>query len=136
MTDSRKLIFSLLIAATVTTAGPAALADPEDPANGRDGATPTSEAAAASEAGKQVYNAVCIACHSPPGVGGAPALGDGDAWSARMAQGMDTLIDHALNGYSGGTGIMPRKGGRLDLPDEDIIAAIHYMIEQIEQNDQ
>ena len=29
--------------------------------------------------GHQVYNNVCIACHSPPGVAGAPAFGDADA---------------------------------------------------------
>ncbi len=33
--------------------------------------------------------------------GSGPALGDGDAWAARIAQGMDTPIDHALQGFSG-----------------------------------
>jgi cytochrome c len=94
---------------------------------------PTPEAVAAPLTGPQVYNAVCIACHSAPGVGGAPVLGDGDAWTARVAQGMDTLIDHALHGFSGSTGIMPMKGGRVDLSDEEIIGAVEYMIEQVAQ---
>jgi cytochrome c5 len=113
--------------------GQAALADPEEP--GATQATPisTPAAVAAPLTGPEVYNAVCIACHAPPGVGGAPALGDGDAWAARIAQGMDTLIDHALNGFSGSTGIMPRKGGRIDLSDEEIIGAIEFMIEQVAQ---
>ena len=79
----------------------------------------------------EVYNAVCIACHGPPALGGAPALGDRDAWAARIAQGMGTLVNHALRGYSGSTGIMPRKGGRLDLSDEEVVGAVEYMVEQV-----
>lgn len=92
-----------------------------------------SEELAVSLTGSQVYNNVCIACHSPPGVGGAPALGDGDAWAERITHGMNTLIDHALNGFSGSTGIMPKKGGRVDLSDEEIIGATEYMVEQAAQ---
>ena len=83
--------------------------------------------------GQQVYNNVCIACHSPPGVGGAPALGDSDAWAERIANGMDMLTDHALNGFSGKTGVMPKKGERVDLSDEEVIAAVKYMAEQVVQ---
>jgi len=88
---------------------------------------------AAPPTGPHVYNAVCIACHAAPGIGGAPALGDVDAWAARIAQGMETLIDHALRGFSGSTGVMPRKGGRVDLSDEEIIGAVEYMVEQVAQ---
>ena len=91
------------------------------------------EAAVAGMNGEQVYKNVCIACHYPPGVGGAPALGDAEAWSPRIAQGMNTLIDHALNGFSGSTGVMPKKGERLDLSDKEIIEAIEYMVEQVDQ---
>jgi cytochrome c5 len=114
---------------------PVALADSVALANSEELAAPisTSEAAAAPLTGPQVYNAVCIACHAPPGVGGAPALGDGEAWASRIALGADTLIDHALHGYSGDKGVMPRKGGRLDLSDEEIIAAVEYMLEQVAQ---
>jgi len=110
--------------------GHAALADPDE--SDASPATPVSEpdAVAASLTGPEVYNEICVACHAPPGVGGAPALGDGDAWAARIGQGMDTLIDHALHGYSGGSGIMPKKGGRLDLADEEIIGAVEYMVDQ------
>jgi cytochrome c5 len=95
--------------------------------------SPRPKVVAAPLTGPQVYNAVCIACHAAPGVGGAPALGDGHAWAARIGQGMDTLIDHALHGFSGSTGVMPRKGGRVDLSDEEIIGAVEYMIEQVPQ---
>ena len=83
--------------------------------------------------GQQVYKTVCIACHAPPDVGGAPALGNADAWAGRIAQGMDTLSDHALNGFSGNTGVMPKKGERPDLSDEEIIKAVKYMVEQAAQ---
>jgi cytochrome c len=113
--------------------GQVALADPEEP--GATQAAPISKPEPVAEplAGPEVYREVCIACHAPPGIGGAPALGDGEAWAARIAQGMETLIDNALNGFSGSTGIMPRKGGRVDLSDEEIIAAIEYMVEQVAQ---
>lgn len=85
--------------------------------------------------GEQVYNNVCIACHSPPGVGGAPALGDNEAWAPRLAQGIEILNDHALNGFSGKVGVMPKKGERLDLSDEETIRAVAYMIGQLDQSE-
>jgi cytochrome c5 len=83
--------------------------------------------------GPQVYNMACIACHAPPGVGGAPPLGDGDAWGPRVAKGRDTLIDHALNGFQGEAGVMPARAGRPDLSNEEIIGALDYMLSQVAQ---
>ena len=123
----------VLVASISMSIGCVALADPEQQAANPAEAISTPESSAESLTGPEVYNEICIACHAPPGVGGAPALSDGNAWAARIAQGMDTLIDHALNGYSGSAGIMPRKGGRVDLSDEEIIRAVEYMIEQSAQ---
>ena len=128
--DRFMLALGILVGVAV---GQAALADPEQPAAITVAPISTPKAVAAPLTGPQVYDAVCIACHAAPGVGGAPALGDGDAWAARIAQGMDTLIDHALHGYSGSTGVMPMKGGRVDLSDEEIIGAVEYMVEQVAQ---
>lgn len=130
---SFKLVLGLVIGVAAAPVGQVALADSEELAARQNAATSKPEAATARLTGPEVYNTVCIACHHPPGLGGAPALGDGDAWAPRIAQGMETLIDHALGGYSGATGIMPRKGGRLDLSDEEIIGAIEYMVEQVAQ---
>ena len=47
---------------------------------------------------------------------------------------MDTLIDHALHGFTGATGVMPKKGQRIDLSDEEIIGAVRYMAEQVIPN--
>jgi cytochrome c5 len=81
--------------------------------------------------GPQVYNMACIVCHASPGVGGAPPLGDTAAWAERIAQGAETLNRHALEGFQGNTGFMPAKGGRVDLSDEEITAAVEYMVEQL-----
>ena len=80
--------------------------------------------------GPQVYNAACIVCHQPPGTTGAPPIGDVAAWAPRIAQGMDTLYMHALGGFQGQKGFMPPKGGRVDLSDDEIKAAVDYITEQ------
>ena len=120
------LIPGMLISVAVAQGALAASAEPA-------ASISTAEAVAAALTGQQVYNNVCIACHTPPGVGGAPAFGDAEAWAPRIAQGMDTLIDHALNGFTGSTGVMPMKGERVDLSDEEIIGAVEYMVGQVDQ---
>lgn len=77
--------------------------------------------------GPQVYNSACLACHGA-GIGGAPILGDAAQWTDRIAQGADTLKVHAVQGFTGSMGYMPPKGGRLDLSDAEIEAAVDYMI--------
>jgi cytochrome c len=79
--------------------------------------------------GPQVYNTACLACHGA-GIGGAPILGDVAQWAGRITQGTDTLKKHALLGYTGSMGYMPPKGGRLDLSDAEINAAVDYMISE------
>ncbi|MGI9342590.1 MAG: c-type cytochrome [Gammaproteobacteria bacterium] len=93
------------------------------------GEVATAEPVAAVLTGPQVYNQACLACHGA-GVGGAPVVGEPDVWSGRIAQGNAVLTDHVINGYTGPAGYMPPKGGRVDLSDEEIIAAMDYMIEE------
>src|SRR5690606_17849933 len=66
--------------------------------------------------GPQVYNEACITCHGS-GIGGAPITTNAAAWESRIAQGIDTLRQHAIEGYTGSSGYMPPKGGRMDLLD-------------------
>jgi cytochrome c5 len=92
-------------------------------------ATAIPEAAApvaAKLTGEQVYNAACFACHGT-GVGGAPKFGDAAAWKPRVAKGKAILNKHSLEGFQGEAGYMPPKGGRVDLSDEEIIAAVGFM---------
>lgn len=77
--------------------------------------------------GDEVYNTTCVACHGS-GLAGAPKLGDKAAWSARIAVGNDTLHKHAIEGYTGKSGVMPAKGGMTSVTDASIIAAVDYMV--------
>ena len=87
------------------------------------------EPVAAALSGPQVYNSACLACHGA-GIGGAPVLGNAEAWAARITQGIDVLKDHAINGYQGSAGFMPAKGGRADLSDEEVASAVDYMVSE------
>ena len=87
------------------------------------------ESASPDDKGKAVYDGSCFACHTS-GLAGAPKLGDKAAWEPRVAQGMDTLVARAIQGFQGQGGIMPPKGGRADLADADVKAAVMYMVEQ------
>jgi cytochrome c5 len=74
------------------------------------------------QGGQAVYTAVCAACHGT-GAAGAPKLGDAGAWGPRLAQGFDTLVQHALQGIRA----MPAKGGNPDLDDVEVARAVAYM---------
>ncbi|WP_136681028.1 c-type cytochrome [Neptunomonas sp. XY-337] len=82
----------------------------------------------AALAGQSVYNNACQACHNS-GIAGSPKFGDASAWAPRIKQGMDVLMGHAINGFSGESGIMPPKGGRVDLSDQQVKDAVAYMVE-------
>ena len=77
--------------------------------------------------GPSVYEQVCGACHLN-GIGGAPKSDDRAAWAPRIAQGKDTLYKHAIEGFNGKAGVMPAKGGRVDLSDDLVKAAVDYMV--------
>jgi len=83
---------------------------------------------ATAQSGQEVYQSACAACHGA-GVAGAPKFGDAAAWSDRAAKGMDTLTQHAINGFQGSAGFMPPKGGRADLSDEAVKSAVQYMVD-------
>ena len=79
--------------------------------------------------GKSVVASACWACHGS-GIAGAPRVGDKAAWAPRIAKGIETLETHAIKGFQGASGVMPAKGGRLDLPDDAIKAAVEQMVSQ------
>jgi cytochrome c5 len=88
----------------------------------------TTAPAAAARSGKQVYDTSCFACHAI-GAAGAPKFGDRAAWAPRIAQGMDLLVTHAINGFQGATGVMPPKGTCANCSDDEMKAAVEYMVE-------
>lgn len=80
--------------------------------------------------GKATYDAVCFVCHTP-GAAGAPKFGDKVAWAPRIEKGVEVLHSNSINGYMGSAGMMPPKGGRPDIADADIKAAVDYMVEAV-----
>ncbi|MEK6744892.1 MAG: c-type cytochrome [Nitrospirota bacterium] len=82
------------------------------------------DAAKAARTGKQVYESVCIACHGT-GAAGAPKFGD-TAWVEReKKEGLKELVKDAIKGERA----MPPKGGCTDCSDNEIRAAVQYMID-------
>jgi cytochrome c5 len=90
---------------------------------------PAAAAKTPDDPGKKAYDSVCVACHGA-GVAGAPKVGDKAVWTERMQQGMETLYTHAIAGFQGKAGMMPAKGGGTTLSDEDVKAAVRYMLKQ------
>jgi cytochrome c5 len=82
-----------------------------------------SAAGGAPRSGDAVYNGSCMACHGS-GAGGAPKTGDKGAWAPRIAQGLDKLVEHAVGGFKG----MPAKGLCMNCSDDEIKAAVEYMV--------
>lgn len=74
--------------------------------------------------GKEIFEAVCAACHSA-GVLGAPKVGTASDWAPRLKQGMDTLVKHAIEGIRA----MPARGGDPTLSDEDVRKTVQYMVD-------
>jgi len=73
--------------------------------------------------GKAVYDKTCVACHAA-GVANAPKLGDKAAWAPRVGGGRDALVASVIKGK----GAMPPKAGSADLKEDDIKAAVEYML--------
>lgn len=88
-------------------------------------AAPAASASADAGKGKQIFDSTCMACHAT-GAAGAPKVGDKAAWAPRIAQGMDTLLNHAINGIRA----MPPKGTCMTCSDADLKDAIEYMVSQ------
>lgn len=123
-------------AATPAVTGSGATAPASTPASNvpappAAGAAPSAAAPAVPAAGdsaakgKSIYDASCAACHAT-GVAGAPKFGDKAAWAPRIKAGTSALYNSALKGKNA----MPPKGGNTALSDDDVKAAVDYMVAQ------
>jgi len=83
--------------------------------------------AAADDPGAATYSKLCQACHAS-GAAGAPLLGNKEAWEPRIALGMDSLLQTVIDGK----GAMPPRGTCGDCSDDDLRAAIEYMISKVQ----
>ncbi len=77
---------------------------------------------------QEIYNNVCAACHTT-GAAGSPVLNDASLWTDRLAQGIDALVSNAVNGIN----LMPAKGGRVDLTDDQVRVTVEWMVAQVQQ---
>ncbi len=75
--------------------------------------------------GKGVYEKFCFACHAT-GVSEAPLLGDVDAWTLRIAKGLDVLWESTINGLEA----MPMRGTCMSCSDDELREAMEYVIGQ------
>lgn len=100
----------------------------------RAAAEAAAKAAAASQVayggtldGSVIYGNLCAGCHKA-GVGGAPKMEGPDGMAARAGKGKDTLYKHAIEGFQGTAGMMPARGGNPALNDDQVKAAVDFML--------
>lgn len=100
--------------------------------SGEAGAAALAEAQAATAApveevvvdGPSVYGGLCMSCHDA-GVAGAPIKGS-ELMAAREAEkGLEMLVQNAINGLNA----MPARGGNPNLTDEQVRAAVEFMLQ-------
>ena len=106
--------------AAPAAAAPAAAA----PAPAAAAAPAPQQTAAVNPAGEQLYKTVCFACHAT-GVANAPKFGDKAAWEPFIKTGMDAMVQVAMQGKPP----MPPKGGAANASEEDIRAAVQFMVD-------
>ena len=75
---------------------------------------------------ESLYKQNCKVCHAQ-GINGAPILGNPKMWGPRIAKGEKALVQNAVNGV----GLMPPKGGRSGLSEEQISQIVSFMLEQL-----
>lgn len=90
------------------------------------GRSSSESVAVALEPGESLYNTVCQACHTA-GIAGAPKTGDKTAWSERVKLGNDTLSKSVINGKN----MMPARGGATNASNDDIRAAVDFMLSKV-----
>ena len=69
--------------------------------------------------GQAVYEQNCASCHRIL----TPKFGDKTAWADRIKEGTDSLVANTIKGK----GAMPPRGGKPNLSDDDIKAAVEYI---------
>ena len=126
-------LLALVVLLGLAACGKQDAAAPAAPVNPPAAQAPAPAAAAVAVSaentlGKSVYGKVCALCHAA-GVGGAPKPGDKADWGPRIAQGEALLFKHSLEGYAGAKGVMPPRGTGTGLSDDEIKAAVRYMVD-------
>ncbi|HEY8386750.1 MAG TPA: cytochrome c5 family protein [Porticoccaceae bacterium] len=87
-------------------------------------ALPAAASGGGARSGEEIYNRFCMSCHMT-GAAGAPKLGDAEAWGPRIAQGIEVLYTHSIEGFKG----MPPRGLCMDCSDEELHLTVDYIVE-------
>lgn len=83
----------------------------------------TTETASSDNVGAKIVDQTCALCHRT-GMMNSPKIGDADGWAPRIEKGMDKVYANAINGFN----MMPARGGNAGLSDDDVKAAVDYII--------
>lgn len=82
-----------------------------------------SNALADEPSGRQIYKMNCAMCHKT-GLNAAPKYGNKRAWVPILEKGKEKVYENTINGI----GAMPPRGGKPNLTDEEIRAAVDFMV--------
>lgn len=81
-------------------------------------------AAGGDDIGAGIVKQTCALCHKT-GMMSSPKLGSAEDWAPRIEKGMDVLYDNAINGFN----MMPARGSKASLTDDEVKAAVDTMVE-------
>ena len=83
---------------------------------------------AALQKGRSLWLESCEGCHGY-GIADAPIPMQPDDWKKRVVKDRDLLYRHAIEGFIGEDySMMPARGGNDELNDEQVKAAVDYML--------
>ena len=83
-------------------------------------------------AGRTVWLGTCRDCHGNS-MSDAPHVKNIEAWRPRLARGRAALYASAVGGRKGeGDAEMPARGGNASLTDDEVKAAVDYMVWLVE----
>lgn len=84
----------------------------------------TASQAAEEKDPQELFNSFCFSCHGT-GWENAPVVGDSFDWEERKEQGIDTLLQHTLEGFNS----MPPKGGCTECSEAELKSLVEWMTE-------
>ncbi|KTD23056.1 c-type cytochrome [Legionella londiniensis] len=99
----------------------------EDQGPGKEKTEPEAKEVAKKEPAQEIYEQYCQVCHQA-GVAGAPKFRDAADWKKRLEEKkLDGLTASAIKGLNA----MPPKGTCMQCSDEEIKAAVQYMVPEV-----
>ena len=80
--------------------------------------------------GEKVFVSSCKSCHDTgKAENDAPQLSEKAEWKERYGKGLPDLYKSAIDGFSGYY-VMPPRGGNAALSDEEVKAAVDFMLQR------